>query len=130
MGTLEDYKAEIEEATSEDVPLDDRVALLESIREELTSTLDIVNEKLAEAAANPDERRPSDIEFAISHLRDRAEVAQEQLDAGNVTEAELTEAGIFTTRELDALEEEELLETAAQELIEAGKIELPDEAVA
>lgn len=125
MGTLEEVKAEIEEAaTLPDLPVAERITRLEAIREELSEAIDIVDEKLAEAQANPDSQRPADVVVAISALRSRAEMAQEQLDSGSLTEADLTEAGIYTLADLTTFEEEGLLETVASELVADGKIDV------
>lgn len=123
MGALEDLRAEIEEAATEgDLPLADRVARLESIGADLQAAIETVDQKIAEAEADPDSQRPADVEIAIAALRSRAETAQEQMDSGTITEADLTEAGIYTLAELDTFAEEGLLETVAGELIEDGSI--------
>lgn len=125
MDALEDLRSEIKEAaTAEGLSDGDRVTRLESIRDDLQEALDDVEAKIAEAVVNRDSARPADIEIAIAALRSRAEAAQESLDDGSLTEADLTEAGVFTTAELDLLADEDLLEATAQELIEAGKIDV------
>lgn len=120
MDALDDLRIEISEAAG--ASDDERVTLLESIRTDLTAMLSEVDTALAEVAIDPDTPRPVSVEFAIAAMRARAEAVQEVLDDDLITEAELTEAGIFTVAELDYLASENLLETAAQELIEAGRI--------
>lgn len=123
MDALEELRTEISEAVDDtSMQPEERKALLDSLRTDLIAALSEVDSAIAEADVDPDAPRPVSVELAIAAMRARAESVQEVLDAELVTESELTEAGIFTTAELDYLDGEELLETAAQELIDAGRI--------
>lgn len=121
---LEDLRAEITEAaTDESLEPAERVERLQSIREELVAATDEVDLKLAEAGADTESARPLDVELAVAALRERAEVAQEALDSGMLTEAEVTDAGIFTEAEIADLEDADLLDAVATEIIKTGRFD-------
>lgn len=125
METLEDLKAEIAEAAGSDqLPPAERAALLQGIRDELASTLEDVDAKIAEATADPDEPAPYTMTMAVARLRARADAVQEQVDAGLLTEQDVAEAAVLTNGDLDQLAEEGLLEATAQELIERARARL------
>lgn len=127
MKTLDDLLDEIAEAaTAEGIERSDRIARLRDMRDELTEAVDDVDAKIAEVEAE-EQADAVNTTLAVSMLREAADVRDELIANETVTEGELDESGVWSHAELDSMAEEGILETAARELVAAGKLVLPTE---
>lgn len=126
MRTLDDLMTEIEEASTEQgVARDERLARLRSIREDLAEALDDVDARIADVEASTDGQ--VDVTLAISRLRESADIRDELIEAGTISAQEADEDGVLSNDELNAMQEEGILEAAALELVAAGKLKLSDD---
>jgi hypothetical protein len=126
MQTLDGLMTEIEEAaTLPGVVKNDRLARLRDMRDELTEALDEVDTRIADVEALVEDA-DVDVTLAVSRLRATATIRDELIEAGTITEAEADEDGVFSHADLDAMEREGLLESAARELVTSGKLALDD----
>lgn len=96
----------------------------------IQAELDAAAAEVSEALEAVEEARAADhteVELAIMALRSRATRSEEMLDAGETTREELAEAGLLSHSDLDDLEEEGLLETAALQMLGAGTVSTEDD---
>lgn len=126
MEALDTLMTEIEEASTEQgVARDERLARLRSIREDLSEALDDVDARIADVEASTDGQ--VDVTLAISRLREAADIRDELIEAGTISAEEADEDGVLSNEDLDAMQEEGILEAAALELVAAGKLKLSDD---
>lgn len=112
----------IREAADSDLPAFQRRDRLHAIRDELAVMINTVEQEIAEATEQG-QAEDAMRALAVTALRERASISEALLAEGDVTAADLAEAGVLNHYELDALEEEGLLEATAQELLDSGKID-------
>jgi hypothetical protein len=112
-----------EAAEAADLPASQRLDRLAALKRDLEEALTEVAEAMADAEA---EAAPDDLDvgMAVLALRSRASTTAELVTAGQMTEAQLAESGVLTHDDLDAMDEEGLLEAAAEEMLRAGKLVL------
>jgi polyhydroxyalkanoate synthesis regulator phasin len=126
MRTLDDLMTEIEEAsTQQGLARDERLSRLRSIREDLAEAIDDVDARIADVEASTDGQ--VDVTLAISRLRESADIRDELIEKGTISAEEADEDGVLSNDELDAMQEEGILEAAALELVAAGKLTLSDD---
>lgn len=126
MRTLDDLMTEIEEASTEQgLARDERLARLRSIREDLSEAIDDVDARIEDVEASTDEQ--VDVTLAISRLRESADIRDELIEAGTISTEEADEDGVLSNADLDAMQQEGILEAAALELVAAGKLKLSDD---
>lgn len=115
--------AVIREAADSDLPAFQRLDRLRGIRRELEGALADTSAaiEVAEAAYQGEQ---VNLGLAVVALRERATTGENLLASGSVTEDELAESGILSHADLDALQEENLLEAVAQEWLDSGKLVL------
>lgn len=127
MRTLDEMLTEIEEASTEPgLERADRLARLRSIRDDLAEALDDVDARIADVESAPLEET-IDVTRAVSALREQADIRDELIEAGTITAQEADDDGVLSNAELDAMQEEGILEAAALELVAAGKLKLSDD---
>lgn len=122
--TLTEVRASLQEAAdASEVPAYQRLQRLRAIRAELAEALEAADEFIDESEVA---REGLEVETALGvlSLRQRATISESMLTAGTVTAEQLAEAGVLDHSDLDALDEEGLLEGVARELIDAGRIEV------
>lgn len=128
MRTLDDLMTEVEEAsTAQGLARDERLARLRSIREDLAEALDDVDARIADVEASSTEEEQVDVVLAISRLREAADIRDELIEAGTINAEEADDDGVLSNADLDAMQEEGILEAAALELVAAGKLVLSDD---
>lgn len=126
MRTLDDLMAEIEEASTEQgLARDERLARLRSIREDLAEAIDDVDARIEDVEASTDGQ--VDVTLAISRLRESADIRDELIEAGTISAEEADDDGVLSNADLDAMQQEGILEAAALELVAAGKLKLSDD---
>lgn len=120
--TLDDLKDELEEAaTDESLSAADRLARLREIREELVEATSEADRHIKEAEA-AENAGAVGAALAVAALRERASLHDELIEQGVLTEADFEAHGVLTHAQLDAMDEEGLLEAAALELVASGKL--------
>lgn len=113
--------AAITDIMEADIPASQRRDQLLAIQVDLDAASAELAEALEVVEAQRDDGK-TETEMAIMALRARATQSAELLDSGAVGEEDLAEVGVLSHSDLDDLEEEGLLETAALQMIEAGTL--------
>lgn len=121
--TLTNAYAVIREAADSELPAFQRLDRLREVRRELEGAVADTSAaiEVAEAAYADDQ---VNLALAVVTLRSRATNGERMLAEGTATEDELAESGLLLHPDLDALEQENLLEAVAQEWLDQGKIVL------